>query len=170
MKVLLLRILVFSLLILAALSCEDLLWDNPNDANTTLDPSEWAPANLILHALTDSKVKLTWQHDKKPINGFLVERRTGSSSFQEVAIVAKDSLTSTNDGCYTGESYTYRVRAYTDKNSSEYSNEKSVITEFVPPSNIQLHVINDNTINISWNDNSTYETGFNIERKSGIED
>ncbi|MBC8400329.1 MAG: PD40 domain-containing protein, partial [Candidatus Marinimicrobia bacterium] len=167
MKALHLRMLIISFLIFFALSCEDMLWDNPNDANTTLKPSKWAPNNLALHALTDAKVKLTWQHDRKLIKGFIVERKTGNDSFQEIVIVAKDSLTSTDDGRRTGVKYTYRVRAYTDKNNSDYSNDTSIITEFAAPSNIQFQFINDSSIKINWQDNSTYETGFNIHRKAG---
>jgi len=153
--------------IVVIFSCEDKKWDNPYDAKTTLDPSEWAPNNLVLQALTDAKVKLAWQHERKLIEGFVVDRKTDNGSYQEVAKVAKDSLTYTDDGLSTRFSYTYQVRAYSGKNYSDYSNEKSITTTFGAPSNIQLQVINDNSIIIIWQDNSTYETGFNIQKKIG---
>ena len=43
------------------------------------------------------------------------------------------------------------------------------ITTIVPiaPSNLTGSVVSSSQINLSWTDNSTNETGFNIERKTG---
>ncbi|MDO9549310.1 MAG: FISUMP domain-containing protein, partial [Candidatus Marinimicrobia bacterium] len=70
-------------------------------------------------------------------------------------------------GLTYGETYTYRVRAYTQINHSGYSNEKSAETTFPAPTNLMATAIDDQTIRLTWTDNCTFETGYRIERKTG---
>jgi len=65
--------------------------------------------------------------------------------------------------------YTYRVRAFTDVNYSDYTNEDEVLIEITAPTNLTATVIVD-AILLEWDDNSLIEDGFHIERRTIEED
>lgn len=132
MKSLYPRMIIISFLVLLTFSCEDKLWDNPNDANTTLDPSEWAPKNLQSQVLSDSQIKLTWIQDKKLIEGFRIERQEDGASWTQVAEVVADVTQYTDTGLNTASNvYDYRIYAYTANNVSDYSNSASTSTGII---------------------------------------
>src|SRR6185295_14044734 len=64
----------------------------------------------------------------------------------------------------------YRVRATNAGGDSAYSAETSATTlDTIPaaPSGLAVSAISSSQLDLSWTDNSTNETGFEIERKTG---
>jgi len=118
-----LRMIFISFLILFTLACEEIVWDNPYDADTALDPSDWSPKNLQAQVLSDSQIKLTWTQENKLIEGFRIERQEEGGSWIQVAEVAADVIEYTDIGLSTASNYyDYRVFAFTTSNMSDYSN------------------------------------------------
>jgi hypothetical protein len=71
-------------------------------------------------------------------------------------------------GLTEGTEYQYRVSAVVNGELTDPSESISVTTLTSPPSapdNLQISVINSNSLSLSWNDNSTNEDGFVVERK-----
>jgi len=126
-----------------------------------------APTNLMAIAIDDQSVRLTWTDYCSFEMGFRIERKTGSGSFIQIAEVAANKTTFDNTELTYGETYAYRVRAYTQVNQSNYSNEKSAETTFPAPSNLTAIALDDQTIRLTWTDNCSFESGFRIERKTG---
>ncbi|MFH2048723.1 MAG: FISUMP domain-containing protein [bacterium] len=157
-KVLIVLILVLSF------TC-DHKFRNPLDPDTEIKPDEWAPTNLRATAIDDQTVRLTWTNNCLFESGFRIERKTGSGSFVQIAEVNANSTDYEETGLTYGETYTYRVRAFTQLNQSDYSNEKSVTTTFPAPSNLNAVAIDDQSIRLTWTDNCSFESGFRVERK-----
>ncbi len=73
-----------------------------------------------------------------------------------------------------GTNYLYRVRAFNNIGDSDYSNEASATTSLGTPnaptnlSTILDAVDSSGTIYITWEDNSTDETGFKLEQSVNI--
>ncbi|MGC8745434.1 MAG: SBBP repeat-containing protein [Candidatus Saccharicenans sp.] len=127
-----------------------------------------APQNLRLVNVTDTEANLAWDDKSNNEDGFKIERKTGvPGSWNQIALVGANITAYKNTGLTEATTYYYRVRAYNDIGDSLYSNELSVLTRPAAPSNLVAKVINERQIDLTWNDNSSGETGFRIERKIG---
>jgi len=59
------------------------------------------------------------------------------------------------------------VRALNSASNSAYSNVADATTYLAGPSNLSTVDASTSKINLSWTDNSSYGSGFKIERKAG---
>ena len=125
-----------------------------------------APTNLVVNALDDSQVQLTWVDNSAFEEGFRIERDDGSG-FIEIGTVSTGVLEYPDTGLTYDQSYDYRVAAYTTINTSQWITV-TVATEFPPPSDLIASGISDSEIQLTWNDNTSFESGFRIERDAGI--
>jgi fibronectin type 3 domain-containing protein len=85
-------------------------------------------------------------------------------------VVAVTGTSYTDTDLQPNASYIYTVVAFDGAgNHSSPSNSISFTTAFppAPPSNLSATAISPSQINLSWTDNSSDETGFKIERKTG---
>jgi len=113
------KYLIFlSALFLLTCKSSERIWSNPNDPE--IAPAEWAPSNLQAQVLNDSEIKLTWEQEETRIAGFRVERSTGGT-YTQIAEVGEDITEYTDTGLNYGADYTYRVKAFTDLNESDYA-------------------------------------------------
>lgn len=71
-------------------------------------------------------VSVTWFDNSSDESSFHVERKTGSGSFQEIAVLAADSTSYDDSNVSTGVTYTYRVRACNSAGCSAYSSTGSI--------------------------------------------
>ena len=148
-------------------SCEKEEWNNPLDPNSDVSPDEWAPKNLMTEQIDITKVKLTWKQDEKRIEGFKIDRKFGSSAWQnEYALIEKDTKEWIDTLAVPDSLNIYRLYAYAgDRNSSVI--EKNVNPVFPAPTNLQLQQLTLKEIKLTWQDNSSGEEGFMIDRKVG---
>ena len=114
------------LMVLLLTTCEERERSNPVDPNA--DPDAWAPSNLQAELINDSEVKLTWTQEEERISGFRIDRKAGSGSFFQIAEVEKDVREYIDTGLNYGADNTYRVKAFTDENESQYVE----ITIYIP--------------------------------------
>lgn len=130
-----------------------------------------APSNLTAVAVSLSQINLTWTDNSNNESGFKIERMDGSNGYTEIAVV--DNVTAFSDtGLAPNTTYTYRVRAYNSSGDSDYSNEYSATTTGVvpaAPSYLTATAVSSSRIDLTWNDNSSNESGFKIERKKAGE-
>jgi len=71
-------------------------------------------------------VSITWFDNSSDESSFHLERKTGSGSFQEIAVLEADSTSYSDSSVSTGVTYTYRVRACNAAGCSAYSNTGSI--------------------------------------------
>jgi subtilisin family serine protease len=121
-----------------------------------------APAGLDATATSQSEISLMWKDNAMAEDGYKVERSTSGGPFVEIADLSPDSE-SYVDGTnvFPANTYTYRVMAY--NSIPAYS---SMVTAVVPaaPTNLSAVNVSAGRIDLSWSDNSTNETSFEIER------
>ena len=129
-----------------------------------------APDNLTATAVSSSQINLTWQSKSPNETGFKIERAASSSGpWTQIATVGANITTYSNTGLTPSTTYYYRVCAYDTAGNSSYSNTASATTQSggtvpITPSNLTASAISSSQINLTWQDNSTNETGFRIER------
>ncbi|MDP6593100.1 MAG: fibronectin type III domain-containing protein, partial [Candidatus Marinimicrobia bacterium] len=117
--------------------------------------------------INDSEIKLTWTQEEEQISGFRIERKTGSGSFTQITEVDKDVTEYTDTGLTVGTDYTYRVKAFTDDNESDFATSNTTNTSFPSPTNLTATPLNDTDIQLTWSDNCSFEDGHRLERSSG---
>jgi len=133
-----------------------------------------APTNLAATLLAGPQVRLTWIDNSWNETGFAVERSTDGVTFTRIATAPAHnntgSVTFTDTTTALGTTYTYRVAAEAVGILSTYSNN-ATITVAVPaaPSNVTASAVRQGTTNnefvtLTWTDNSTNESSFQIQR------
>ncbi|MFX4263727.1 stalk domain-containing protein [Pelotomaculum propionicicum] len=84
-----------------------------------------APTNLIAKTVPGDpkEVELSWQASTSDIDGYIIERKSGSEDWEMSSTVGADKTSLTESGLSTNQSYSYRVRAYNMFLNSKPSNE-----------------------------------------------
>jgi hypothetical protein len=139
------------------------------DFFTILKGTPLAPANLTATPVSSSQINLAWQDKSSNELNFGLERSTNGTTFTQIATPAAGSTTYSDSSLAAGTTYFYRVRASNSVGNSPYSNTSSASTTSgapAAPSNLTA-TVSGTQINLAWNDNSSNETGFHIERCSG---
>ncbi len=134
---------------------------------TTMDIPAASPSDLEAATISTSRIKLTWEDNSSNETGFKIERKKSGGTYTQIEAVDEDTTSFTDTGLANNTNYYYRVRAYNDAGDSLYSNEAVATTGLVPdePSDLTATVVSNSRIELTWQDNSSNETGFKIERK-----
>jgi transcriptional regulator CtsR len=145
-------------------------YSNEASATTPVSPPA-APANLSAAAVSSSQINLAWTDQSTNETGFQIERKTGAGgTYAQIGTAAANAAAHSDNGVAEGTTYFYRVRAANAAGNSAYSNEASATTPVSPPAapaNLSATPVSSSQINLAWTDQSTNETGFQIERKTG---
>ena len=130
-----------------------------------------APSNLVAVLRNGgTQVRLTWKDNALAENGFYIERMISGGAFTRIGQVGANVLTYTDLKVASNTTYFYRVRAF--RTSSGVSLPSNVAFATTPvltpnaPTNLRVTATNSSSIRVAWNDNSTNETGFYVERST----
>jgi hypothetical protein len=140
------------------------------------DSAPAAPSNLgVDPPASSSQLTIRWTDGSTNEAGFRIQRKTGSGgSYADRATLGAGVTSWTDTGLSPGTTYSYRVLAYNDVGSSNYSNEASGTTLSgsggVPAAPGGLSVAAPTVrgqLTLTWADNSGNVQGFKIERRKG---
>jgi len=135
---------------------------------TTQDAAPIAPSNLTATAASSSQINLTWSDNSNNETGFyLEESTTGTGGWNQIAILSTNTSYYSVNGLSSATAYWFRIRAYGNAGISGYSNAASATTFTAPPAapvNCAASGTSISQITVVWNDMSSNETGFSIER------
>ena len=147
--------------------------DYSNEANAaTLPNRPSAPANLTATMVSNTQINLQWQDNSANEDSFKIERGSTSSpqAFVEVAKTGPNVTSYSDHGVSANTTFFYRVRAVNAGGYSSYSNEANATTlPNLPgtPGQLTATPVSNKQIDLAWQDNSTDEDSFKIERKLG---
>jgi hypothetical protein len=137
-------------------------------------PTPSAPLNLVAVPTSPSEVGLSWIPGSTNQLGYSIERSVDGVNFIEQSKALPDVTSVTDSGLLLGVTYFYRVRATNSFGPSDYSNIASLTTVAptdAPRAPAALTAGADNGIEfyrsqmiLRWQDRSTNEAGFQIER------
>jgi hypothetical protein len=143
-------------------SCEELEHVNPNDSSYVLI----SPSSINTEVKNESEIIITWLDNGQNEVGFIIERDSGSG-FGQIGEVNADVTEYTDSGLFIGISYTYRVKAFSGDNFSQWASSSATLIAFPAPSNLSAQIVSYTEILLTWTDNSSWEIGFIVERNSG---
>ncbi len=130
-----------------------------------------APSGLVSTNLTTTSVTLTWTDNANNETGYRVERRVGTGAFQTLPNTLSANATTFTDSTLTpGTSYEFRVRAFNSAGDSAASNAVGVTTPSgnttpIAPASLAAVVNAGPQVALTWEDRSSNETHFVIQRR-----
>jgi phosphodiesterase/alkaline phosphatase D-like protein len=131
----------------------------------TIVSDSTAPSNLAAQATSVDQVSLTWSDNSSNEQGFQIERSLDGTTFARIATVGVNVVKYANINLTPGIKYYYRVRSYKGTVYSSYTGIASTTTPvFTAPAMRTPIVLGPDQIRLLWDDNTTYETNYRIER------
>jgi fibronectin type 3 domain-containing protein len=149
----------------------DSAYSNTASTSTLFCPPPNSPANLNASAISYDQINLSWNDTSSDESDFHIERSlNGNSDWILIGTIGVNNNTYNDIGLFCNTVYYYRVRAHrhSDNIYSNYSNVSSSTTLSCPapnsPTNLIASALSYDQINLSWNDTSSDESDFHIER------
>ncbi|MCD6167692.1 MAG: fibronectin type III domain-containing protein, partial [Caldisericia bacterium] len=128
------------------------------------------PSGLVATPLSPTSIRLTWNPVDSNASNVLILRSTNGTTFNVYKTLPATTTSYIDTGLTPETTYWYRLWAKKDKNTSEWSNTASATTPPAgsPPSsptNLSAEAISCQQVDLSWDDNSSDEDNFIVERK-----
>jgi len=135
-------------------------------------PPPPAPQNLSAVAVTANRVDLFWTDQATGEQGYLVQRRTTDTAYGDIGSTGPDAETFEDTGVVANTTYYYQVGVIEGDTGRvrAWSNEAIVTTAIsppLPPDGLLAVAVSPSRIDLTWNDASTTERDFLIQRNSG---
>lgn len=130
----------------------------------------FAPEDMTLTSLEGNSISFTWTEKNLSETAYFVERSLDGSNWTQIAGLEASSVSYSDSNLACDTDYFYRVRAFRAADS-QYSPYSSVLTAQTPPclalnapTNIALTNSTENSLSLSWTDNSQLESAYFVER------
>ncbi|MEZ5993503.1 MAG: right-handed parallel beta-helix repeat-containing protein [Planctomycetota bacterium] len=129
-----------------------------------------APTALQVTATGALGADLSWTDNSSNETGFRIERKPAGGSYATITTTGSNTTTFGDSGLTNGQDYTYRVIAANTAGDSSPSNEVTITGTSTPtapgaPTGCSATALGGLSIQVSWNDTSSNEDGFTLERK-----
>ena len=124
------------------------------------------PADLQLQSIELQGVRLSWQDRSRREEGYLVEKDEGSG-FQEIGRVGVNSTGYVDAIAGVPPvvlQLRYRVRAYNSAKTSMWVEGRTMYAGIGSPTNLRIVDPTSYRFTLEWDDNSSIETGYAVER------
>ncbi len=126
------------------------------------------PASFSATSVSPSQINLGWVDGSSNETGFQIERSTtAGSNFALLTTTAPNVINYSDTDLLPGTTYYYRIRANGEQGNSGFSSEVNATT-LIPapaaPTGLTADAFSTTQIDLTWIDNATNETSFQIER------
>ena len=137
-------------------------------ASITLAPD--APASLSATAVSSSRIDLAWANVSGE-TGYRIERSSDGETWTEIGTTSADETSFASTGLTASTTYHFRVSAENGGGSSGPCSMATAQTQAAPaipnePSDLTAQAPSSDEVRLNWTDNSSNETGFQIERST----
>lgn len=131
-----------------------------------------APGQLSIAVQKTGVFEMTWADMSSNEAGFVLERSDNGTNFLPIDTVDMNVSSATDNNIVAFRKYFYRVRAFDNMMSSEYSNTVSAVWESAPSGSLNLSIAQAAPAHfvLSWSGEVIHHSGFIIEKRSGAND
>jgi len=136
-------------------------------ADATTFPFLMAPTGLVATAVSDSQIDVVWEARAPLGRHFEVERSSdGSGGWVQIARLPLGTIRYSDTGLLPGTTWYYRVRTCEESRCSAFSESHSATLplRFLPPSHLVATPVTQARIDLTWMDNASLETRYEVER------
>lgn len=131
-----------------------------------------SPTNLGATAISDTAIDLAWTDTQGAATSYLISRGPISGSISVVATISGTLRVFHDTGLTPATGYQYRVQGANGVGASDYSNTATATTfpttppptPPAAPSSLTAALVGSLQVNLAWTDNSSDESGFQLER------
>jgi len=145
----------------------DSAYSNTSNATTTVA----GPSGMTATPADTTAIDLSWTDNTVSETGFAIERcqGPGCGDFTPIGTAAENATSYTDTSACNAQTYTYRVRSVRGADwNSPYSNSAEASTPaWIAPTGLDVVSHTQDSLELSWTDNSPDESGFKIERCQG---
>lgn len=147
-------------------------WGTSSPFNAPLPPSPADPSGLSATPVSPTRIDLAWTDNATNEAAYEVERSTtGVGGPYTLLITLPEGSTSySNTGLTASTEYCYRVRATNGGGASGYAGPTCATTLASPPPNPPTNLVATaptyGQVHLTWTDNATDETSFELERST----
>lgn len=144
--------------------------------SAAVEPVPSIPTNLKATATAYNKIKLDWTDNSTNETGFeIVRSATSTGTYSPVGTAPADAVTYTDSGLSASKAYFYKIRSVAAGSESAFTTAATATTPAAPPTPAapsQLSAVQgtNNSISLTWDDNSSNETSFRIYRSTNGSD
>jgi hypothetical protein len=127
------------------------------------------PTNPGVITASATTVTFTWTDASSNETGFEVQR-AAAGVWGTIGETAANVATYTDTGLTAGTLYSYRVRALGSSSTSGWTTAVEIAPGTVAPTaptNLRYSDLTPNSVVLSWDDKSSTETSFDLQRQSG---
>ncbi|MCF7913505.1 MAG: SUMF1/EgtB/PvdO family nonheme iron enzyme [Candidatus Cloacimonetes bacterium] len=136
------------------------------DQTDIIDNTFPPPSNIGYERLAINQIIITWQDNSEGENGYKIDKKISENDWEiEYATLNQNEENWIDEGSEINENLIYRIYGYFDNNNSNYIETDLVDTSFPIPENLELEVINDNEIRLTWEYDMDGIDGFRVEKK-----
>ena len=130
------------------------------------------PSGLTATTQNADQIDLSWSDTSDNEEQFEIQRKEGvGGTYAEVATLSAGTTGYQDTALDSDTTYYYRVRATNSAGSSNWSNEANDTTaQLAAPSGLTASAVSPTQVDLSWTDNSGFESGFDIERDGTVVD
>ncbi len=127
-----------------------------------------APLDLQLDRISDTQILLFWKDSATTETGYEVWRKDGETgTYRIIRTLPKNSNNFRDVGLSPYIAYFYKVRAFNQYGASPFSNEvNSGGAGGSAPTNLTAQALGASIVQLDWQDNSTAENGFKVQRRT----
>jgi len=129
-----------------------------------------SPSNLTATENEKHQIVLNWKDNSNNEKGFKILReKVNVSIWEEIKNLPENHTSFVDSTVLENSTYRYKIQAYNDDGNSEFSNIVEIntskhFTKPNAPTNLRIKE-NKKTVELKWDDNSSNEDGFKVERK-----
>jgi len=157
--------ILFLILLSIVFSCKSPVEQTEKTLSPVLIDTAFVPSGITVGYSTMKTLKISWidsttRHKK----GFILERAIDNPKFEVITSVS-DSENYFLDTIKNYGYYSYRIRTFTDTDTSEPSSSYYFFVENIVPENVFLQRLSIGSVQLSWRDRFPYQHSFIIERK-----
>ena len=134
---------------------------------TTPEEQLLPPTNITISLVENNKIQINWIDNSTNETAYFIDRKMATYYWLENFGEVDANITSFTDNIPTNSDtvFSYRIRAYDEENYSAYSDTIAWFSINSAPSNLELEQIAQDSIKLTWQDNSIGEEYFRIDRK-----